>query len=247
MVKPKVIELNGKPVTTSLEVARVFKKEHFHVLRDIENILGDDDFSDSNFGCSNYLSKQGKSNRMYTMTRDAWMLLVMGFTGDKALEIKKSYIAQFNKMESVILNDLSIGDKKWAQARLDGKLDRTKLTDVIQQVLIPHAEKQGSKNAHMYFNNFTKMTNKTLIAINDVKKNNKKDTVRDYLRGTDLGFLGYCEERMAQKIIDGCESDVFYKDIFQQIKSWCVATSELMGKINPGTEKRLPPGTPLLT
>lgn len=49
-------ERKGKPFCSSLQVAEEFGKEHKNVLRDIENILIDDDFSRLNFELSNYKS-----------------------------------------------------------------------------------------------------------------------------------------------------------------------------------------------
>ena len=52
-----VSERKGMPVTTSRKIAQVFEKEHKNVLRDIENILTDDEFSRLNFELSNYKSR----------------------------------------------------------------------------------------------------------------------------------------------------------------------------------------------
>ena len=55
---------NGKVVTTSLLVAEKFGKEHFHVLRDIEELLSKED--NPNLGLplmfmkSSYISTQNK-------------------------------------------------------------------------------------------------------------------------------------------------------------------------------------------
>lgn len=90
---------NGKTLTTSLQVAEVFEKEHFHILRDIENLECSEEFTASNFGLSSYTDASGKSNPMYTMTRDGWIFLAMGFTGARAAAFKEAYIKAFNKME----------------------------------------------------------------------------------------------------------------------------------------------------
>lgn len=39
---------------------------------------------------------------MYYVTRDGFTLLVMGYTGEKAMKFKESYIRQFNVMEKVL-------------------------------------------------------------------------------------------------------------------------------------------------
>lgn len=52
----------SKTITTSEIVARVFGKYHYHVMRDIREILeaGDDEFNRTNFGLVEYIDKKGK-------------------------------------------------------------------------------------------------------------------------------------------------------------------------------------------
>ena len=52
-----------------------------------------------NFALSGYIDSTGKSNPLYVMTKDGFSVLVMGFTGSKALQFKLEYIDAFNKME----------------------------------------------------------------------------------------------------------------------------------------------------
>ena len=95
---------NGQVTTTSLKIAEVFGKEHFHVIRDIEKLQVPDNFRKSNFGCSEYewknnLGKVVKS-KMYNITRDGFVILVMGFTGAAAMQFKIAYLEEFNRMEA---------------------------------------------------------------------------------------------------------------------------------------------------
>lgn len=103
MIEIALKNINGKdvPAVTSLQVAEHFGKEHKHVLRDIRIILeaDEDGFSESNFGLSSYLTEQNKEMPMYVMSKDGFVLLVMGYTGPEAMRMKKAYIARFNEME----------------------------------------------------------------------------------------------------------------------------------------------------
>ena len=85
LVSIELHDINGKqvPAVTSLQVAEAFGKEHLHVLRDIRNILESDDFTESNFGLSEYTDSTGRTLPMYIMSRDGFVLLGMGFTGAK--------------------------------------------------------------------------------------------------------------------------------------------------------------------
>lgn len=89
-----------KTITTSEIVAKVFGKQHYHVVRDIREILeeGDDDFNQSNFGLVEYIDKKGEKRPIFEMTKDGFMLLVMGYKTKKAMAIKISYIKAFNYM-----------------------------------------------------------------------------------------------------------------------------------------------------
>lgn len=98
---PTVSLHDGRPATTSLGVAKFFGKRHDDVLKSIRNLLPNcpEKFTARNFAVSNYLDETGRSLPMYIIYRDGFMLLVMGYTGKKALAIKLAYIEAFNAME----------------------------------------------------------------------------------------------------------------------------------------------------
>ena len=90
---------NRQVLTNNLLVAEVFHKDHNKVLRDIRELACSQEFRQSNFGQSSYLSEQNKEMPMFVMNRDGFTLLVMGYTGKKAMQFKERYITAFNKME----------------------------------------------------------------------------------------------------------------------------------------------------
>lgn len=100
---PQVRIVNGVAMTTSLDIAQYFDKRHDHVLRDIRSLEVSDSFRLPNFGESSYLNQQGKQQPMYHLTKDGFIFLVMGFTGEKAAQIKEAYIAAFNRMEAKLV------------------------------------------------------------------------------------------------------------------------------------------------
>ena len=99
-----VHESAGKVVTTSRNVAAVFGKEHKNVLADIRNILNtaEPSFAGLNFQPIEYKDKNGDMRPEYLLTRDGCMLLIMGYTGAKAMQLKTAYIKRFNEMEQVL-------------------------------------------------------------------------------------------------------------------------------------------------
>jgi len=96
-----VMLLDDKAMTTSLKVAEMFGKAHRHILRDIERLI---ERGVPNFEQTSYVHPQnGQEYRMFLMDRDGFSLLVMGFTGNKALAWKLKYIEAFNRMEAELM------------------------------------------------------------------------------------------------------------------------------------------------
>lgn len=91
----------------SLYVAEFFEKNHKEVLRDIRNIAAPNsglskEFAERNFALGSYKDKQNQKRPCYYLTRDGFTILVMGYTGKKALRFKEMYIRRFNEMEELI-------------------------------------------------------------------------------------------------------------------------------------------------
>lgn len=143
-----VKEYEGQPVVSSREVANNFEKEHRNVLRDVENIVkeGCSNLSRPLFIESKYQHPQNKQYyKEYLLTRDGFSLLVMGFTGAKALKWKLKYIEAFNKMEqyikeqnkpSYMIDDRVKRAEKWIEEekeRQQLQLENKQQTKVIEK------------------------------------------------------------------------------------------------------------------
>ena len=102
MPAPSVMLHNGRPATTSLEVAKIFGKRHDNVVRDIRSIIDNcpKRFTALNFEASNYLDNTGRSLPMFIIFKDGFTLLVMGYTGPEAMRFKLAYIEAFNALEA---------------------------------------------------------------------------------------------------------------------------------------------------
>lgn len=90
---------NGELTVSSLQVSNDFGKQHKDVVRAIENLKAQNCALTKMFVESTYKAGTGKNYKSYEITRDGFSLLVMGFTGKKALEWKLKYIEAFNLME----------------------------------------------------------------------------------------------------------------------------------------------------
>lgn len=129
-------------VTTSLKVAEYFGKAHKNVLRAIKRLEGEcsPDFSRLNFEPVEYLDRKGEMRLMYTITKDGWMMLVMGFTGKAATAIKESYISAFNWMAARLSQRIAMGEE--AQHRFAIKETRSKLKGTIGSRLMNERKKE---------------------------------------------------------------------------------------------------------
>ncbi len=125
-----VKKIDGELVVTSRQIAEDFEKEHFNVVRDIEGlikgIIKNEDTPNKMFIESEYQHEQNKQwYKEYLLTRDGFSLLVMGFTGSKALQWKLKYIEAFNKMEQELkgqaLNTAKLSKELQAILMLDNK------------------------------------------------------------------------------------------------------------------------------
>lgn len=94
---------NNQPRTTSLLVAECFGKRHDNLIRKIQSLECSQEFSALNFEEAEYIDDQGKKRIAYEMTKDGFIFLVMGFTGQKAAAIKEAYINAFNIMASQLM------------------------------------------------------------------------------------------------------------------------------------------------
>lgn len=94
----QVINNNGELVVSSRKVAEDFGKQHKHILDIIREILVAEKSATKFFNETTH-EYRGQQFPEYLMNRDGFCLLVMGFTGSKALEWKIKYIEAFNTME----------------------------------------------------------------------------------------------------------------------------------------------------
>ena len=197
---------NEQALTDSVTVAEMFGKEHAKVMRSIDRLL---ETLAKNGEPSNlfFLAKRkaddGQLHRIYLMNRDGFSLLVMGFTGKKALEWKLKYIEAFNKMESVIMERKTA---VWLETRQQGKLIRKEETDIIQK-LVEYAKGQGSENSKMLYMTYTKLANK-MAGI----------TKRDTATNAQLNDLSTMERLIAKVVLDGMAEGKHYKDIYKDSK-----------------------------
>lgn len=109
-VIPHVAIRENRVVTDSISVAEFFEKRHDNVVDKIRSVMVECDpswrllnFQETSYQRDNPNGGLGISTPMIELTRDAFVLIVMGFTGKKALQWKIRYIEAFNEMEVELL------------------------------------------------------------------------------------------------------------------------------------------------
>lgn len=88
-----LMTINNVTTMTSKEIAELTGKQHFHVLRDIDDMLLELQHPklDSGFQLSEYIGKDGKPHRMYEMDRDSSYCLVAGYDVNARMRIIKRW------------------------------------------------------------------------------------------------------------------------------------------------------------
>lgn len=227
MYEVDICVFNGEeqPTVTSLDVAESFKKRHDSVLRQIKRMACSSDFRLHHFAESSYTNEQGKIQPMYTMDRDGFALLAMGFTGRKAMQFKEKYIAAFNRMERE-LRRRQTKEAKALAARQAGIMARRTLTDEIRD-----SGENDRMHGHAY-STYTNLVHKSAVgeSLKDTRKRlglGKKDSVRDSLSGSELESLTAVEKLTASLIACGFQ--------YEQVKQILAARANLPAK-GGGTE-----------
>ncbi len=103
-----LVRLSGdRLIVSSLDISNHFGKQHKDVLRAVDNLECSDEFRRRNFAPTVYhrpnpSGGKGIEARMYEITRDGFVFLCMGFTGQQAAVWKERYIEAFNQMEAAL-------------------------------------------------------------------------------------------------------------------------------------------------
>ncbi len=118
------------------------------------------------------------------MTRDGFVFLVMGYTGEKASRFKEEYINAFNDMEAE-LKRIYNERQQWEIERAKGVMIRHILTDTIKMKIA------DSPNKRFAYPNYTKLIYQTLFGkpFKELQEDygvNPKESLRDYLTAEQL-------------------------------------------------------------
>lgn len=110
--------MEDRVVADSRDVASAFGKQHKNLIQSVDRLLQDEPDLGLNFQPKMFPVATAKGAtrhvRRFDMDRKGFMLLVMGFTGEKALALKIAWIDAFDRMEQMLsdgaANDLAPPD-----------------------------------------------------------------------------------------------------------------------------------------
>ncbi|MDY6065310.1 MAG: Rha family transcriptional regulator [Finegoldia sp.] len=160
-------------------VAEAFGKRHDNVVRDIEKIIEpksglSEEFIALNFEEINYADGRNRKQKAYALTRDGFTILVMGYTGKKAMRFKELYIRQFNEMEEFIKTLIAAKDEFPA---------------LTENIRLLHDEPKA-----YHFSNECNMINKIVLGMStkEFREENgiaKGESIRPYLTNDQIEML----------------------------------------------------------
>lgn len=207
-----VTVVNENVVVSSRDVAEHFEKEHKNVLRTIDDLVAQNSATKNMF-LEQTREYRGRDFRYYLMNRDGFSLLVMGFTGAKALEWKLKYIEAFNAMEKE-LNNIRVDVVRKETARNSGINARKELTPNIIKT------RCDGMSQKMIGITIGKWTNYIYKAIFDMKAKEMRESlntksIRDCLTADELEMVDGAETMCSLMLRQG-KDDAFIRDTLRK-------------------------------
>ena len=189
---------NGEVVVSSLQVAKNFGKEHKNVIQTIEGMKAENSALINMFFENTYkVEGNRKTYKCYYMNRDGFSLLVMGFTGKKALDWKLRYIEAFNLMEQKLKERLNSG-----------------FDDISPQLqyLIQMERRQ---------NELEKRQNELEKKIDDVQKL-RDDAIKLTLEGNTINtkYQKYVSNAVKRRCVEICGTEQIYNAVHRKIAGY---------------------------
>ena len=160
----------------------------------------------------------GTKRKDYAISLDMAKELSMVERNAKGKQARQYFI----KIEKAYLS----GKQEWIKYREEGKIARLAETDTIKK-FVEYAEKQGSKNAKMYYVNITKGVYKALFML---ETGGQWKGLREYLSKLQLIHLATAENVAQKYIEEGMKLEMNYKDIYRYAINKVEEMGSILGK-----------------
>jgi hypothetical protein len=156
----------------------------------------------------------------------ATFLITLMQNSREVIDFKKKLTKAFFKQRKALMMLLTQKQNaEWLAARDNGKVRRLEETDIIKK-FVNYAADQGSKSAHQYYTNITKMENKALFFVEQRYPN-----LRDLMNPKQLNLIEMADRAIGIALEDGMNDKLHYKDIYLKAKE----KIEALAKIFPRT------------
>lgn len=223
-------EVDGRVLASSRDVAKNFDKRNPDVNRAIENLIVQNCTVKNMFEESTYISSRGRQEKEFLMDRDGFSLLVMGFTGKKALEWKLKYIEAFNKMEEKLKSSNILTEEEKLKLQLFSKdaaevaFAHNKLVELAtaplhhqieeQKPLVSFAKHVTNSSDAVDIGEFSKIVKKENI---NIGRNRLFEWFRKnkYLMKTNIPYQKYIEKNYFT-VIETCKSTAYGERVFSK-------------------------------
>ena len=101
---------DGVVVTSSRRVAEMFGKQHWHVMRDIKAVIlkldgphkGYSEVTRRLYRPTSYIDCFNRQQSSFSLNREGLTLLILGYTGQKAFDVKSLYLDAFFQAEGIL-------------------------------------------------------------------------------------------------------------------------------------------------
>ena len=215
---------NGREVVRSDSLAKMFKKQHKHIIEIIKKKLPLFQVDTSTLKVSEYFIEdvhktvKGREYTRYYLTRKGFDFVALSLQGAKADLYKLWYIDSFHDKQRVIEEHkltakLNQGDDLWKQFRLEGIEFRNKLTKAIHDTVVVYRNNIEKKmNDGRYYYHYTKL----IYSILEIELPMGGENPRDVLDKRMLIRLEDLEDKVSEMIYS--KKDIHYKDVYVEIK-----------------------------
>ena len=193
----KLVEVHGeKLTTTSLIIAELFGKKHFHVLRNIDKLIAKGRLDQSKIGLSEYKDSSGKNNKMYILDERSFLIAMPFIGGNKSEEGQVKLVDEFLRLQKLQ------NEPNRKAIRDETKVGFRWMNDNLKEM----RESKGKQTASVHYMSEAKL-------INGVLTGNFSSVSRDSLSATDLQAIAELQRFNAKLIAQ----DIEYKTRKQEL------------------------------
>lgn len=199
-------EIMGNKLTmSSLEISKLTGKRHDNVMADCQKMIDELKINAPEIS-GTYKTSQGNEYQLFNLNKELTFTLISGYS----IKLRHTITKRWLELEQA-QSQYFIKDESWHQIRVEGKLARRELTDIIK-VFIAYAYAQDSKAAHRYYQNATKSIYTVLFEIGE---ESNWQNARERLDHVQLSSLKLAEIAFGRGLEDGMRMQLYYKDVYQ--------------------------------